>query len=426
MTAASFGAVADRIGAAHAAEALAGAGAARTAPLGPRVAGTAEVAGVLGVGEAGVAAGAAVAAGGHRRGRRAEVGLGHRSRDRAAWPVMASDAASCRGPKGQTAQALPPRMHAIVLAGGFGTRLRPLTYTHPKPLLPLAGRPMLDWVVDRLPDAVEHVTIAANWKADALREHASQLDLGVPVDVVEETEPLGSGGAIRNAAGDGPVLAVNADIISDMDLDALVAQHRDSGAETTIAAAEVPEQDVVHFGVIEPGDGHAVADFVEKPATPAQAPSRLVNAGIYAIEPGVVARIPTDRLVSLEKEIFPQLLPRGLHAWRHDGVWIDVGDRERMIGAHEALGGGVPDDAKVRGQALHSVVGRGAVIEDGAMVERSVIGPGAHITSGSHLIECMVGSDQVVQGQHHGARIWHGDPPAGYPAQQVGNELTAR
>lgn len=310
-------------------------------------------------------------------------------------------------------------MQAIVLAGGFGTRLRPLTYTRPKPLLPVAGRPLIDWVLDRVPAAVDEVIVAAQWQADQIEQHLDANPRDFSVRVVREDEPLGSGGAIRHAVGDatGSVLVLNADIVTDMDLAAFVEQHQRRDAELTIALFPVATELLKNFGIAKTGaDGKRIEGFVEKPSRPEDAPSRLANAGIYLLEPSVIRRIPTKGLVSLEKDIFPQVLGGRFDGWRHDGYWIDVGDRERMIKAHQVLS---------RDKGANVIVGPGSRIEAGARVTRSVLGAGVVVRRGATIDRCLVGDEETVTGEHSDEGIWSRPVPSGYPAKQVGNAMAA-
>jgi mannose-1-phosphate guanylyltransferase len=329
---------------------------------------------------------------------------------------------------------------AVLLAGGYGTRLRPLTYTRPKPLLPVAGRPMMEWVLDRLPQEVQRVVVAVNWKAQALGAYLQkrQPSKGQRFDfvVVREEEPLGTAGALRNCANylrSSEVLVLNADIVSAMDMGALVAAHRTHKAAATVSLKEVPQEDVVHYGVIEPAgeatfDGAIpVRDFVEKPKDPASAPSRFINAGATVLSRNVLDLIPTGRLVSLEKEIFPQLLSKGFWGLPFTGHWVDVGDPARLRAASHALdesyrfgpGSRVAPNAVVS----ESVGGRDCFVGDEASLERCVLGDKVTIRAGVRLRDCIVGDGEVVSEDASNQRIWTRPVPDGYPAQQVGNAL---
>lgn len=332
-------------------------------------------------------------------------------------------------------------MDAILLAGGFGTRLRPLTYTRPKPLLPVAGRPMVEWVLDRLPPEVRRVVVAVNWKAQALGTYFATRDAKgkgrrVEFVVVKEDEPLGTGGAIKNCQAhltSDRFLVLNADIVSTMDLGALVAAHKAHNAVGTISLKEVAPADVVHYGVVKP-DGEAaadgavpIADFVEKPKDPGHAPSRLINAGAYVLERRVLDLIPPGRLVSLEKEIFPHLLPQGFWGLPFEGTWLDVGDPQRLAAASHALdpnfvagpGSRIAPGAKV----VRTLMGKDCSIRPDAHLEDCILGDGVTVDVGVHLKDCVVGDGELVRHNSTGHRIWTKPTPAGYPEKQVGNAL---
>lgn len=332
-------------------------------------------------------------------------------------------------------------MDAVLLAGGYGTRLRPLTYTRPKPLLPVAGRPMIEWVLDRMPPEVHRVVVAVNWKAQALgtylRERPRRKGQAFDCVVVREEEPLGTGGAVRNCLphlASREVLVLNADIVSAMDLGALARAHRAHGASATISLKEVEPAEVVHFGVIEPAGTTApdgalpVKSFVEKPRRPEDAPSRLINAGAVVLDRSVLDLIPPGRLVSLEKEIYPQILARGgFWGLPFEGHWVDVGDPQRLRAASAALdpayafgpGARIAADAKVEA----TVGGTGCFVGSGAEVVRCVLGDNVTVRAGVRLSDCIVGDGEVVSTDAAGARIWTRPVPAGYPAQQVGNAI---
>ncbi len=310
-------------------------------------------------------------------------------------------------------------MDALLLAGGFGTRLRPLTYTRPKPLIPVAGRPMLEWALDRLPPQVDHVVVAVNWLAERLEAYFQKSDRDLRFTVVRETEPLGTAGAVKNCAEhltSDAFFVLNGDIVSDMDLVAMMQQHQDTGAVGTIALTEVAPADVVHYGVIQPDgdDPRRIRGFVEKPATPDLAPSRLINAGAYLLDHSVLDRIAPGRLVSMEKEIFPQLLEPGFYGSTFTGRWIDVGDPARLLQAHRSMGGG------------GNIVGADCSIAAGARLSDCILGDGVTVAAGADLYGCVIGDGETVAGTHRDARIWTRPLPAGYPDKQVGNSLPGK
>ncbi|HUR60866.1 MAG TPA: NDP-sugar synthase [Candidatus Thermoplasmatota archaeon] len=332
-------------------------------------------------------------------------------------------------------------MDAILLAGGYGTRLRPLTYTRPKPLLPVAGRPMLEWVLDRLPPEVHRVIVAVNWRAQTLGAYFNQRATRAAGDrrefvVVREEEPLGTGGAVKNCerhlTGD-RFFVLNADIVSNLDMGAMLTAHKLHGGVGTISLKEVEPAEVVNYGVIKPGGpAHAagaipIADFVEKPKDPAMAPSRLINAGAYLLDRSVLDLIPAGKMVSMEKETFPHLVPKGFYGLPLHGHWIDVGDPTRLRQASTTLdpkfrfgpGTRLADGARFE----DSLAGKECHIGVGAHLERCILGDGVTIQAGVHLADCVVGDNESVSHSGHGQRIWTKPIPAGYPQKQVGNAL---
>lgn len=332
-------------------------------------------------------------------------------------------------------------MDAILLAGGYGTRLRPLTYTRPKPLLPVAGRPMVEWVLDRLPPEVRRVIVAVNWKAQTLGTYFANREAKgkgrrIEFVVVKEEEPLGTAGAVKNCEPhltSDRFFVLNADIVSTMDLGAMVRAHAANKGAGTISLKEVAPADVVNYGVIredeQGAEGGAVriAEFVEKPKDPSLAPSRLINAGAYLLDRSVLSLIPKGQLVSMEKEVFPQLIPRGLYGLPFQGEWHDVGDPARLRAASHALdpkfragpGSRIAADARL----VDTVLGRDCSVASGAVLEHCVVGDGVTVDVGVHLKDCVVGDGERVRHGATGQRIWSRPTPAGYPEKQVGNAL---
>lgn len=226
-------------------------------------------------------------------------------------------------------------MQVVLIAGGLGTRLRPLTRTRPKALLPLLNRPLILHILERLPAIVDEVLVAASYRTEALKEFFRSRDVGRPVTVVREKRPLGTGGCLKNLEDriGGPFLALNADVVSSLPLGDFAAAHRRFRGVGTIAVWEVDDPSA--FGVVAM-DGTRITKFVEKPPKE-KAPSRLVNAGAYVLEPEVLAAMPADAVVSLERDVFPKLLRKGLHAFRFDGFWADAGTLEHFLVATETL-----------------------------------------------------------------------------------------
>ncbi len=274
-------------------------------------------------------------------------------------------------------------MKAIVLAGGYATRLRPISYALPKLLFPVLGKPMIYWTLDLLKGiGVEKVVLAVNYLADLLRREVGVNYKGIEIKYSLEKVPLGTGGPIRLASEvtpfDKTFVAMNGDVIANIDLSVMLKQHEQSRASITDALHEV--KDPTRFGVVQLDDERRIRRFVEKP-NQKEAPSRLVNAGIYLIEPEVLQMIPANRKVSLEREIFPLLARDGkLSGFQFSGDWFDIGslsDYQKanfsLLGKHAK--GAVLQKDNVR-LAEGAVVRPPVILGEGSRVEkRAVVGP---------------------------------------------------
>ncbi len=311
-------------------------------------------------------------------------------------------------------------MKALVLIGGFGTRLRPVTYAVPKQLIPLAGKPMLYHVLDLLPPDVEEVVLATGYKADAIASFVRSHPLPWPVRTVAETEPLGTGGGMKNA-GDGmsdPFFLLNSDVIAAVDLTAVLERHQQRGGIGTMTLAEVA--DTRPYGVAALAENDRVTGFVEKPE-PEQAPSHWINAGIAVWQREVLDRIPPGRPVSFEQEIVPHLLERGLYGFKLERYWDDAGTPERLLRSqrllfddHRGGRGAVPAGAlgrgpvattgraSVRGASFgpYVTLGDEVVLEPGAHVENAIIMDGARVERGAYVDASIVGPRAVVRAGH--------------------------
>ena len=329
-------------------------------------------------------------------------------------------------------------MRAVVLVGGFGTRLRPLTSDLPKQMLPIVDRPMIEHVVGHLAaHGVEEVVLSLGFLPDAfLDTYPDGRCAGIPLHYAVEPEPLDTAGAIRFAAEDAGIdeafLVLNGDVLTDLAVDELIVFHRASGAEATVSLT--PVDDPSRYGVVPTDADGRVTGFVEKPPRD-EAPSTWINAGTYVLEPTVLARIPDDRPVSIEREVFPAMAVEGrLHAVASEAYWIDTGTPEAYIRAQLDLVDGTRGDlAAVHPEATvhpdaridRSVVMAGAAVGEGvrlcdavvmeggsvgagATVDHSVVGPGARVGPGASLSALtVVGEGQVVSDGRclSGARI---------------------
>lgn len=301
-------------------------------------------------------------------------------------------------------------MRAIVLVGGFGTRLRPLTLSAPKQMLPLGGVTMLERVVSKLGSfGVDEVVLSLGYQPDAFRgEFPDQVCAGVRLVYAVEPEPLDTAGAIRFAARDAGiderVLAVNGDVLTDLDVADLWSRHEAFGGAATIALT--PVEDPSRYGVVPIDAEGRVEAFIEKPA-PGTAPSNWINAGVYVLEPSVLAGIPEGRKVSIERETFPQLVAdRSLFAVHSDAYWIDAGTPAAYLQAHLDLLDGVRGEFEVAidpsahvdpdAKVSRSMVGAGAVIAAGTEIVDSVVMSGARIGSGSRIERSLIGGRATI------------------------------
>jgi len=328
-------------------------------------------------------------------------------------------------------------MKALVLIGGFGTRLRPLTYSVPKQLVPLAGKPMLYHVLDLLPRDVEEVVLATGYKAEAIAEHVRHHPPPWPVRTVPEAEPLGTGGGMKNAGGgmSDPFFLLNSDVIAAADLAALAARHAERGGIGTMALAEV--DDPRPYGVAALGADDRIERFVEKPE-PKDAPSRWINAGLAVWRRDVLDRIPGTGPVSFEREVVPDLLADGLYGFRLSGYWDDAGTPERLLRSQRLLfddgraaHAGRPAGARGSGPAstgarsvardatigAYVTLGEGVEIAPGARVEDSVLMDGVSVGRDASVVGSILGprarvpADAKVAGRVVGADADAGAPP---------------
>jgi mannose-1-phosphate guanylyltransferase len=322
-------------------------------------------------------------------------------------------------------------VQALILAGGEGTRLRPLTYTVPKPVLPLAGRPHIAYVIDWLVrHGVDDVVVSCGFLAEGMRQAVAALEPGVRIRYAEEPDPRGTAGAIRFAEdvlGD-RFLVLNGDVLCDLDLTALIEQHERTGATATIAL--YPVADPIGYGLVHRREDGEITDFLEKPER-AQIDTDEINAGAYLLERSVLDEIPPDRSVSIEREVFPPLIGRGLYGIRLEGYWIDIGTPERFLEANWDIlegevetvmtdriegpmmvgeGSEIAADAQVKppcvigsdcrigpGSVLErSVLLDGCVIGEKAVVSNSILSGGVTVEEGAQLDGAVVGQDELV------------------------------
>src|SRR3954470_8994522 len=325
-------------------------------------------------------------------------------------------------------------MQALILAGGEGTRLRLLTTTVPKPVVPLVDRPFIRFMIDWLHGhGVDDVVMSCGHLASGVRNVLGDGSaLGVKLRYVEEPRPLGTGGALKYAE---PLLAdrflmLNGDVLTDLDLTAQIAQHERTGARATLAL--VPVDDPSAYGLVRVEEDGAVREFVEKPSAD-QIDTNLISAGAYVLERSILDLVAPDKNVSIEREIWPRLIGDGLYAYAHQAYWLDIGtpdrylqgtfdiiegnvqtavredlgDSYRSVQPSADIGGRVVPPAVVQRQCQVAegahvgplvVLGQGASVGPGAVVERSVVLQGPEIREG-----CLVADAIVPAGARVGA-----------------------
>ena len=299
-------------------------------------------------------------------------------------------------------------MQAIVLVGGQGTRLRPLTETVPKPALTLVDRPFLAYMIEWLAGhGVGEVVLACGFLPDVLREAlvGEEERAGVRIRYVAEPEPLGTAGAILFAADqlgdelDDTFFALNGDVLTDLDLTALLDAHREWGAAATIGLH--PVDDSSAYGLVRTGPGGKVLEFLEKTgeAVPAE-----INAGMYALERSVLEGISRGESVSIERDVFPRLTGGGLHGLRLEGYWMDIGTPERYLQASwDILERRVETRVEPTGPGV-LVAPDAELASDAAIGPRAVIGPDCRVGAGAEIREsvllggCTVGAGARVAG----------------------------
>ena len=304
-------------------------------------------------------------------------------------------------------------MKGIIIAGGLGTRLRPLTYPRPKPLVPVANRPFLEYQVALLrAHGVEDIVFATNYMADKIEAHFGDGSrFGVRMRYALEDKPLGTGGAIRNAADQFPgesVCVFNGDIMTDFDLGAILRFHRDKKAMATITLAEVPSPNP--FGVLLLDANGRVDDWVEPSEEKKKAlaldhgavgdGTDLINAGFYVFAPEFIARIAPGVPSSVERDIFPPLLAEKgpVYGIAPGGFWMDVGRAEQLVVATQAVVSGA-----VQTDLPGVLVGEGTILANSARRnELTVIGRNCRIGENARLDNCIL-MDNITVG--NGVRL---------------------
>jgi mannose-1-phosphate guanylyltransferase len=317
-------------------------------------------------------------------------------------------------------------MKAVILVGGLGTRLRPLTCNTPKPMIPLVNQPFIEWMLLRLRDqGISEVVLAVQYLADRFRAalgDGSRLEM--KLHIVEEPEPRGTAGAVKNVEYllDGPTFVFNGDVMTDLDLRAMLAFHREKQSKVTISLT--PVEDPTQFGLVEMDAENRVKRFLEKPRAE-DITTSLINAGTYIIEPDIFRYVPPDQFYMFERGLFPVMLQTGdpMYGFPSRAYWTDIGKPQTYIDVHHDIligkvrynfqGRQIADRVWLEGEAtIHPsaqivgpvVIGDGTLIERGArIIGPTVLGP-----------RCQIGPDCNLEG----AVLWEGN--------QLGEGVTLR
>jgi mannose-1-phosphate guanylyltransferase len=326
-------------------------------------------------------------------------------------------------------------LQALILAGGEGTRLRPLTSTIPKPVVPLAGRPFISYMLQWLHrHGVDDVILGCGFMADGVRSVLGDgAGLGVRLRYLEEPRPLGTGGALKFAEDllDERFLMLNGDVLTDVDLTAQLALHERTGARATLALMAV--EDPSAYGLVRCAEDCSVTEFVEKPG-PEQRETALINAGAYVLEREILGTMaPAGTNISIERDVFPTLVGNGLFGYAASGYWLDIGTPERYLQAtYDILEGNVTtevgrhleesrlvsvDGGTIEGRVVPpALVGPwctlcpGSVVGDRSVLGESVtVGEGAHVESSVLLDGASVGAGSIVRGSIIGPAAAIGD-----------------
>jgi mannose-1-phosphate guanylyltransferase len=326
-------------------------------------------------------------------------------------------------------------MQALILAGGEGTRLRPLTSTMPKPVVPLVDRPFIAYMLEWLSrHGVDDVILSCGFMAEGVRRILGDGSrFGIRLRYIEEPRPLGTGGALKYAEKllDQRFFMLNGDVLTDMDLTAQLAQHTRTGARATLALIAV--EDPSAYGLVRQHEDGSVKEFLEKPG-PEQIDTNLVNAGAYVLEREVLDIMsPAGTTISIEREVFPALVGRGLFGYAASAYWLDIGTPARYLqGTFDILEGNVTtevgkrlndsglalvDGAEVEGRIVApAVAGAGSRIEQHAIVggravlgHDVIVGEGAHIESSVLLDGASVGARSTIRSSIIGPGVTIGE-----------------
>jgi mannose-1-phosphate guanylyltransferase len=340
-------------------------------------------------------------------------------------------------------------MEAIILAGGFGTRLRPLTYNRAKSLLPILNKPMITYLIDSLPKKVEKVILAVNYRKKQIEEFLEKNDFNKEFIVNDEPKPLGTGGAVKFAEKHitGDFFVLNSDIICSLNLDEMIKYHTNNKAVSTISLW--PVENVSEFGVADVEKDGNIIGFVEKPK-PEDAPSNFINAGAYLLDTRILDYIDTGRLVSMEKEIFPLIIndTGKFFGFKFKGYWMDIGRISSYINVHKFLlakkkiDNFLDKQCEIHGILKESCLGSNVYIGENSKLDTTIVYQNTKINKNVVMRDCIVGENCIIGDNSeiqnsvigdneiisrdstiNSEIIWTQPLPEGYPNKQVGNVI---
>ena len=340
-------------------------------------------------------------------------------------------------------------MEAIILAGGFGTRLKPLTYSRAKSLLPILNKPMISYLIESLPENVKKVILAVNYRKNQIEKFFIDNDFGKEIIVNDEPTPMGTGGAVKFAEKHitDSFFVLNSDIICSINLDEMIRFHYKMKSISTISLW--PVENVSEFGVVDVLPNGNIIDFVEKPK-PKDAPSNFINAGAYLLEQEVLDYIPTNKFVSMEKEIFPQIIKDTgrFFGYKFKGYWMDIGrinsylNVNKFLIKQKKLNNFLGQNIIQKGFIKHCSIGNNSSIGSNSNIESSIIfnnvkigrnvkiinsilGENCIINDNSNLINSVIGDSEEIQKNEvlENEIFWNKKIPEGYPDKQIGNVI---
>src|SRR5271156_2035709 len=290
-------------------------------------------------------------------------------------------------------------MQAVILVGGEGKRLRPLTSTVPKPVVPLVDRPFISFMLEWLHQhGIDDVVMSCGFLATSVRNVLGDgSGLGIRLRFVEEPDPRGTAGALKYAEPllDERFLMLNGDVLTDLNLTEQMAQHEQTGAKATLALVPVP--DPTAYGLVHLAEDRSVREFVEKPSSDG-IDSNLISAGAYVLEREVLELVPAERNVSIEREVWPLLIGDGLYGFPSESYWLDIGTPERYLkGTFDIIEGNVKTAVTERLGAGYLVIDEGADVQ-GRAIPPAVIERGVQIARGAHVGSLVVLGENVRVG----------------------------